>query len=119
MNSPGQPAPTNLRPEDISKLKGYLVNAINQQMSQANIPAENRPKVIDELLLRAYQQARVNLPEMLRAQVFRDVQDEGFGPIQKLLMKTILPKSWSWPKWVYVERKGVTRLRSPLTTTPM
>ena len=107
-----QPAP-GPRPEDIAKLKAHLVNTVNQQLTQANIPAENRPQAIGELLARICQQARINLPEPLRSQVFQDVQDEvlGFGPIQRLLDEDEVSEVMvNGPKRVYVERKGkVTR----------
>ena len=107
-----QPAP-GPRPEDIAKLKAHLVNAVNQQLIQANIPAENHPQAIGELLVRICQQARIILPEPLRSQVFRDVQDEvlGFGPIQRLLDEDEVSEVMvNGPKRVYVERKGkVTR----------
>ena len=107
-----QPAP-GPRPEDIAKLKAHLVNTVNQQLTQANIPAENHPQAIGELLARICQQARINLPEPLRSQVFQDVQDEvlGFGPIQRLLDEDEVSEVMvNGPKRVYVERKGkVTR----------
>ena len=107
-----QPAP-GPRPEDIAKLKAHLVNTVNQQLTQANIPAENRPQAIGELLARICQQARINLPEPLRSQVFQDVQDEvlGFGPIQRLLDEDEVSEVMvNGPKRVYVERQGkVTR----------
>ena len=107
-----QPAP-GPRPEDIAKLKAHLVNTVNQQLTQANIPAENHPQAIGELLVRICQQARIILPEPLRSQVFRDVQDEvlGFGPIQRLLDEDEVSEVMvNGPKRVYVERKGkVTR----------
>ncbi len=107
-----QPAP-GPRPEDIAKLKAHLVNTVNQQLTQANIPAENHPQAIGELLARICQQARINLPEPLRSQVFRDVQDEvlGFGPIQRLLDEDEVSEVMvNGPKRVYVERQGkVTR----------
>jgi len=101
--------PATPRPEDISKLKGHLVNTVNQQLTQANVPAENRPQVIGEMLTRICQQARISLPETLRSQVFDDVRDEvlGFGPIQKLLDEdTVSEVMVNGPKRVYVERKG-------------
>ena len=107
-----QPAP-GPRPEDIAKLKAHLVNTVNQQLTQANIPAENHPQAIGELLVRICQQARIILPEPLRSQVFRDVQDEvlGFGPIQRLLDEDEVSEVMvNGPKRVYVERQGkVTR----------
>ncbi|HNT24321.1 MAG TPA: CpaF family protein [Anaerolineales bacterium] len=101
--------PATPRPEDISKLKGHLVNTVNQQLTQANVPAENRPQVIGEMLTRICQQARISLPETLRSQVFDDVRDEvlGFGPIQKLLDEDAVSEVMvNGPKRVYVERKG-------------
>ncbi len=101
--------PTAPRPEDISKLKGHLVNTVNQQLTQASVPAENRPQVIEEMLTRFCQQSRINLSEPLRTQVFEDVRDEvlGFGPIQKLLdEESVSEVMVNGPKSVYVERKG-------------
>ena len=109
MNNPNRVPPTSLQPADLAKLKAFLINAITREM-EAEPPALNeRQKVIQENLVKAYQQTRVNLPESLRQQLFHDIQDDllGYGPIQPLLEdSTITEVMVNGYNKVYIERKG-------------
>jgi len=93
----------------MAKLKAFLINAITREM-EADPPAlHEREKVIQENLVKVYQQTRVNLPETLRQQLFHDIQDDllGYGPIQPLLDDpTITEVMVNGYNKVYIERKG-------------
>jgi pilus assembly protein CpaF len=93
----------------MAKLKAFLINAITREM-EADPPAlHERQKVIQENLVKAYQQTRVNLPESIKQQLFHDIQDDllGYGPIQPLLEDpTITEVMVNAYNKVYIERKG-------------
>jgi pilus assembly protein CpaF len=109
VNNPNRVPPTNLQPADMAKLKAFLINAITREM-EADPPVLNeRQKVIQENLVKAYQQTRVNLPESLKQQLFHDIQDDllGYGPIQPLLEDpTITEVMVNGYNKIYIERKG-------------
>jgi pilus assembly protein CpaF len=109
VNNPNRVPPTNLQPEDMAKLKAFLINAITREMEADPPVLSERQKVIQENLVKAYQQTRVNLPESLRQQLFHDIQDDllGYGPIQPLLEDpTITEVMVNGYNKIYIERKG-------------
>ncbi len=109
MNNPNRVPPTNLQPADMAKLKAFLINAITREMEADPPVLSERQKVIQENLVKAYQQTRVNLPESLRQQLFHDIQDDllGYGPIQPLLEDpTITEVMVNGYNKIYIERKG-------------
>ncbi len=94
---------------DLLKLKTYLSSAVTRDLEQASVPLEKRKEAILESLARAYQQTRLNLPESVRVQLFRDIQDEllGLGPIQALLDDDSISEVMvNGAKKVYIERSG-------------
>jgi pilus assembly protein CpaF len=94
---------------DISKLRGYLVNAVTHDLEAGAPPLSQRAQFVHESLERGLAQTRLNLPEGLRAQLFHDIEDEllGYGPIQPLLDDPEISEVMvNGPKKVYVERKG-------------
>ena len=109
MNNPNQVPPANFQPADLAKLKSFLTNALTREM-EADPPAlHERENVIQENLVKIYQQTRVNLPESLRQQLFHDIKDDllGYGPIQPLLEDpSITEVMVNGPNKVYIERKG-------------
>jgi pilus assembly protein CpaF len=109
VNNPNRVPPTNLQPADMAKLKAFLINAITREMEADPPVLQERQKVIQENLAKAYQQTRVNLPESLRQQLFHDIQDDllGYGPIQPLLEDpTITEVMVNGYNKIYIERKG-------------
>ncbi len=94
---------------DLAKLRVFLISAVTRDLEMNPPTVETRAQAIQEGVERAYQQTRLNLPESLRLQVFRDVQDDllGYGPIQPLLDdEDISEVMVIGPRKVYVERKG-------------
>jgi pilus assembly protein CpaF len=60
-------------------------------------------------LVSAYLQTRLNLPESIRAQLFKDIEDEllGYGPIQPLLEDPDITEVMvNGSKKIYIERQG-------------
>lgn len=108
MNTPSRPTGAT-QSTDLAKLRAFLVNTITRDLEAAPPTIENRPQAIQESLTRAYQQTRLNLPDSLRIQVFRDVQDDllGYGPIQNLLEDPDITEVMvNGANKVYIERKG-------------
>ena len=79
MNNPSRPSPTNLQPADLEKLKAFLINAVTREMEADPPPLHERERVIQENLVKVYQQTRVNRPESLRQQLFHDILDDLLG----------------------------------------
>ena len=102
-----------IQPEDLRKLKNYLLGGLAADL-EANPPlAEERPQVVMQMLQQAYAQTRINLPATLREQLFKEILDEmlGYGPIQPLLDDPEIDEVMiNGSKRVYIERRGkVTR----------
>ena len=95
--------------ENIEKVKAYLINNISRELEANPPPIDRRREVIDTLLQEVYKNSQINLPETLRAQVFRDILDEllGYGPIQFLLDDPEISEVMvNGPGSVYIERSG-------------
>lgn len=105
-----QAAPASrMQSPDMNKLRAYLVNAVTHDLEASAPPLSQRAEMVRESLERALTQTRLNLPESLRAQLFRDIEDEllGYGPIQPLLDDPEITEVMvNGAKKVYVERKG-------------
>ena len=77
----------------------------------------DRAEFMKQRLENVYLQTKVNLPQDLRKQIFREILDEltGFGPIQSLLEDSDVSEVMvNGPKKVYVE-KGGKLMKSPIT----
>jgi pilus assembly protein CpaF len=100
---------SRLTAEDIIKLKYYLMENIARVLEGENFPMERRRELINERIPNVYAQTKLQLPDEIRNQVFKDVLDEmvGFGPIQSLLEdEDVSEVMVNGPKNVYVEKKG-------------
>lgn len=109
MNTPPQAASSRLPTADLNKLKSYLISSVTRDMENDPPPPDQRDKALLERLSEVYAQTRVNLPESLRAQLFRDIEDEllGYGPIQSLLEDPEITEVMvNGAKKVYIERNG-------------
>ncbi len=103
--------PQNYLSQDpsLSKLKGYLVNAVTREFNQATSSPTERAAIVKDTLHKAYEQTGIKLPESLRVQLFKDILDNllGFGPIQPLLddpdVSEVMVNN---PKQVFIERQG-------------
>jgi pilus assembly protein CpaF len=70
---------------------------------------ERRAKALVDLLKQVYEGTHLRLAESLRAQIFRDIEDEllGYGPIQSLLDDPEISEVMvNGPSQVYIELKG-------------
>ena len=109
MNNPSQSTGATIQTGDLAKLKAYLANSITRELEADPPPFSERARVIEETLIKVYQQTRLSLPETLRQQLFRDVQDDllGYGPIQSLLEDPSITEIMvNGPGKIYIERNG-------------
>jgi pilus assembly protein CpaF len=95
--------------ENIEKVKAYLINNVSHAIEEEPPPIDQRREMVDRVLNEVYNNARINLPDTLRKQVFRDVMDDllGYGPIQPLLDDPEISEVMvNGPSKVYIERNG-------------
>jgi pilus assembly protein CpaF len=109
-------APGRLTAADLIKLKYYLIDTISHALEGEELPIERRRDFVLERLKGIYEQTKLQMPEDIRNQVYKEVLDEllGYGPIQPLLEdEDVSEVMVNGPKKVYVEKKG------RLTKTPI
>jgi pilus assembly protein CpaF len=109
MTVPAPAAGSRLQGHDLLKLKTYLINTIGRELEGNPLPPEQRRKSVLDCLAQVYASTRLQLPETMRQQIFRDVEDEllGFGPIQPLLDDDQVSEVMvNGSKKVYIERDG-------------
>lgn len=108
------PSPTSgsgasrIKPLDLQKLKQYLISEVSRDMD-SQVLLQNRSELLREKLKAAFERTRLPLAEILRMQVFKDIEDEllGYGPIQILLEDDNVSEVMvNGPKNVYIESKG-------------
>jgi pilus assembly protein CpaF len=100
---------TTLSPTDQAKLKSYLVNSVSREVESRPPSPRQRREMIQQYLQMAYEATRLNLPEQIKNQIFKEILDEmiGFGPLQPLLDDpTISEVMVNGPNMVYIERNG-------------
>ncbi len=91
------------------KLRSYLTNLISRELAAHPVPQERRPEAVRKLLEQAYAHAKVNLPSTLKAQLFKDVEDEllGYGPIQPFLEDPDVSEVMvNGPESIFIEKDG-------------
>jgi len=104
MNNPG-----HSRAAELAKLKEYLINVVTRELDSELQEHDDRRKIIMQSLQAAYQNTRLQLPNTLRDQLFRDIIDEllGFGLLQPLLDDDDVSEVMvNGPNKVFIERKG-------------
>ena len=97
------------RRAELAKLKDYLINVISRELESNPPLLDNRHEVILQSLQTAYQATRLQLPDTLREQLFREIQDDllGFGPLQPLLEdEEVSEVMVNGPKTIFIERRG-------------
>jgi len=100
---------SRILPSDLTKLKTFLINQVTSELENNPPPVNQRESFLKEILNEVYTQTQLKLPESLRIQVFRDVEDEllGYGPIQPLLEDDDITEIMiNGPSNIYIERKG-------------
>jgi len=116
MTEPKPALISGLSAPDLLKLKNHLINAISREMESEATSSGQRKEFVNKRITDIYERARLQLPEDVRQQIFRDVINEllGYGPIQPLLDdQDISEVMVNGSKHVYIERKG------QLTKTPI
>ncbi len=95
--------------EDYQKIKRYILDRISNDIEVVSPTAILRKQAVDEALEVVYTQARLSLPNTIKDQLFREIQDEllGFGPIQPLLDdETISEVMINGKDGVFIEKNG-------------
>ena len=114
MTSPATPG--RLTAADLVKFKYYLIETISRDLEGEALPTDRRRDFVLERLKGIYDQTKLQLPEDIRNQIYKEVLDEllGYGPIQTLLEDDDISEIMvNGPKKVYIEKKG------RLTKTPI
>ena len=94
---------------DLLKFKKYLAENIGRSMEGEVLQLGDRAEIIKQRLNDIYVQAKVNLPEDIRKQIFNEILDEmtGFGPIQPLLDDPDVSEVMvNGPKKIFIEKNG-------------
>jgi pilus assembly protein CpaF len=100
---------SNLRNEEIVKLKQYLISMISRQMEGVVGPHVNQENLVTQYLSSYYAQTKLQLPNAVRDQLFHEILDEllGFGIIQSLLDDPDISEIMvNGPNKIYIEKKG-------------
>jgi pilus assembly protein CpaF len=108
---------TRLTSADLTKFKHYLIESVGRTLDGNEAQIADRADFMKQRLAEVYAQVKVNLPEDLRQQLFKDILDEltGYGPIQPLLEDPDISEVMvNGPKKVFIE-KGGKLTRSPIT----
>jgi pilus assembly protein CpaF len=98
-----------IRPDDLSRLKSYIVNAISAELEASPPPPARRKEIINQYLQAVYQQTKLQLPNTIREQLFHEILDEmlSYGPIQSFLDDPDVSEVMvNGPNKVYIEKKG-------------
>lgn len=106
MNDPGQ---TPVHNPELNKLKTYIIAMISRELESKSPTLQDRRQVVSEYLQQAYQSLKINLPNYLREQLFKEILDEllGFGPLQPLLDDPSISEIMvNGAKEIYIEREG-------------
>ncbi len=91
------------------KLRTYLIDLISRELAAHPVPQEQRSEAVRKLLEQAYAHTKVNLPPTLKAQLFKDVENEllGYGPIQPFLDDPNVSEVMvNGPENIFIEKDG-------------
>ena len=95
---------------DLVKLEQHLITRIAEELESQQPIYRDRTAFVHNTLESVYKSLKLNLPETIQKQVFRDVIDQvlGYGPLQPLLDDPSISEVMvNGPKSVYVEQKGL------------
>ena len=107
---------TRLTSADLLKFKRFLIENVGRSIEGQEFQPGDRNEFMKQRLNEVYAQARVNLPQDIRQQIFHDILDEltGYGPIQPLLEDPDISEVMvNGPKKIFIEKNG------RLTKTPI
>jgi pilus assembly protein CpaF len=100
---------SKLLPQELEKVKIYLVNTLARDLESARVPLNQRQNYALQRLGQILTKANLQLPAALAERLIRDVLNEtvGFGPIQPLLDDPDISEVMvNGPQNVYVEKSG-------------
>ena len=100
---------SNLKQDELMKLKRYLISLIGREMEGVSGQNVNQENMVTQLLTHAYNNTKLQLPNAIRDQLFHDILDEllGFGAIQTLLDDPDISEIMvNGPDRIYVEKGG-------------
>ena len=95
---------------DLVKLEQHLITRIAEELESQQPIYRDRTAFVHNTLESVYKSLKLNLPDTIQKQVFRDVIDQvlGYGPLQPLLDDLSISEVMvNGPKSVYVEQKGL------------
>jgi pilus assembly protein CpaF len=95
--------------ENLARLKTFLSGSIIRGLEEMPMGPSEREQASRQLLLEAYQNTKLQLPDSVREQIFLEILDDllGYGPIQPLLNDPEISEIMvNGPKNVFVEKKG-------------
>ena len=77
---------TNQLP-DIGKLRTYLISVVSRELELRPPAYADRQETVEQYLHQAFQSTKLQLPNSVRDQLFREIIDDilGYGPLQPLL----------------------------------
>ena len=109
MTNSSQQSNQRVQAPDMERLKSYLIASLQQDLEANPPPPDQRKESILQRLNEFYERTRLQLPDGVRTQIFREVTDEmvGYGPIQPLLDDPEISEVMvNGPDHVYIERSG-------------
>ena len=104
------PEPHSSKSSDLVKLEQHLITRIAEELESQQPIYRDRTAFVHNTMEAVYKTLKLNLPETIQKQVFRDVIDQvlGYGPLQPLLDDPSISEVMvNGPKSVYVEQKGL------------
>lgn len=104
------PETNSSKSSDLVKLEQHLITRIAEELENQQPIYRDRTAFVHNTLDAIYKSLKLNLPETIQKQVFRDVIDQvlGYGPLQPLLDDPSISEVMvNGPKSVYVEQKGL------------
>jgi pilus assembly protein CpaF len=102
-------ASARIQGPELDKLKMYMVTAISRELEAKSLTGEEKEQIILSLFEKAYAHTKIQLPAIVKNQLYRDVYDElvGYGPIQQFLDDSEVTEVMvNGAKSVYIERNG-------------
>jgi pilus assembly protein CpaF len=101
--------PAVLQDPRLVKLKGFLINAVAQEMQNHPLPQQQNRQIVQQWVVDALQRAKVELPEEVRQQFLDSTLAFliGYGPLELLLPHPDVSEIMlNGAKHVFIERNG-------------
>jgi pilus assembly protein CpaF len=102
-------AVVNTGPEDLTRLRAYLINRVAQEMDGLSAEPEHLSQAVQVLITDNLERMGVQLERSAENKLLREVTDEliGYGPLQPFLDDTRVNEIMAnGPRLIYIERDG-------------